>query len=208
MTEFIKPNKVPFILGVAGGSGSGKTYFSKALQKVLGPEKCVILSQDHFYHDQSAKFDKDGGAVNFDHPDAIDAQLISQCLIKLKAGQEIEIPYYDFATHKRLPSRQTLKPTPLIIVDGILVLHYAQVRAHFSESIFFDTSEALRFERRLLRDVKERGRTEEGVRVQFFKQVKPMHDEFVEPSKTFATQLVKNEADFEKVLERYSKLFQ
>ena len=175
-----------FILAVAGGSGSGKTFFSEALAKQLGPEKCFVLYQDSYYRDQSNKFDHDGGAVNFDHPESLDFDLMAEHLELLKKGNDIHIPIYDFATHSRLEKTTPQAPKKLVIVDGILILSQPQLRKHFSESIFVNTPEDIRFARRLKRDVAERGRTEDGVKKQFEAQVKPMHDLFVEPSKEFA----------------------
>jgi uridine kinase len=175
-----------FILGVAGGSGSGKTFFAETLAKKLGPENAIVLYQDSYYIDQSEKFDHDGGAVNFDHPEALDFNLLSKHLINLKAGQDIEIPIYDFATHKRLEKSITQESKKVIIVDGILILSQPEVRKHFDESIFVHTPEEIRYQRRLTRDVQERGRTADGVKAQFDSQVKPMHDMFVEPSKEHA----------------------
>lgn len=175
-----------FILGVAGGSGSGKTFFAETLAKKLGPENAFVLYQDSYYIDQSEKFDHDGGAVNFDHPKSLDFTLLSEHLESLKSGSEIEIPIYDFATHKRLEKSIQQKSKKVIIVDGILILSQPEVRKFFDESIFVHTPENIRFQRRLTRDVQERGRTPSGVKAQFEAQVKPMHDRFVEPSKAHA----------------------
>lgn len=211
-TDFIKPNNsssftAPFILGVAGGSGSGKTYFSRALVDKLNEkckeEVCEIVYQDNFYIDQSKRFDHDGGSVNFDHPESIDFSLLASCLRTLKAGQKADIPVYDFATHTRQSHTLTAHPKKIIVVDGILIFHAEEVCRLFDERIFFETPEELRFQRRLERDVKERGRKPEGVHQQFFKQVKPMHDMFVEPSKKFAETIVKDVGHFEHVLNSY-----
>lgn len=193
------------LIGVAGGSGSGKTYFAQALQLALGTDQCTIISQDNYYIDQSAKFDFDGGSVNFDHPNAIDFNLIEQHLKSLRHRQTIEVPIYDFKTHKRLPETLSIRPTPFVLIDGILILCMPFVRNLFDETVFVDTSEALRFERRMKRDIEERGRTREGVENQFFKQVKPMHDLFVEPTKTFATFVVREDDSFAKKLEEFKK---
>ena len=202
MTGSTKLNK-PFLLGVAGGSGSGKTYFAAALLKELGPELCEIVYQDNFYIDQSKRFDFDGGSVNFDHPESIDFETLADALVLLKKGEPADIPVYDFKTHKRNPVRLTVQPKPVIIVDGILIFHAPRVRELFHDLIFFDTPEELRFQRRLDRDVKNRGRTPDGVHNQFYKQVKPMHDEFVEPSKAFAKTVVSEIAGFDKMLSDY-----
>lgn len=195
----------PYIIGVAGGSGSGKTYFAKALLEKLGEEHCTLILQDNYYIDQSAKFDSDGGSVNFDHPDALDFSLLAQGLKTLKKNQTLHVPVYDFVTHSRLEKTILALPKPVIIVDGILILNSPEVRAELDASIFFDTPEALRFERRLARDVHERGRTPEGVLRQFELQVRPMHDLFVEPSKVYADRIVKDSGDFTGVLNSLSK---
>ena len=174
------------VIGVAGGSGSGKTFFAEALAKNLGPAKSFVIYQDNYYIDQSHKFDHDGGSVNFDHPEALDFDLLAEHLKELKQGQDIEIPLYDFSTHKRLNRTKSQVHKPIVIVDGILILTQPHVRELFDESIFVQTPEEIRFQRRLNRDVEERGRTPEGVKTQFENQVKPMHDQFVEPSKEFA----------------------
>lgn len=199
MTDFSKRNNT-IIVGVAGGSGSGKTYFAKDLLQKLGADQAEIVYQDNFYIDQSHKFDKDGGAVNFDHPDSIDFSLLAQCLGRLKSGQDTEIPIYDFKTHTRAKDKLTIKAKRIIVVDGILIFHPPEVRAQFDYLVFFDTSEDLRFERRLQRDVKERGRTPEGVLAQFQNQVKPMHDKFVEPSKHHAHVVVSDDCNYDDIL--------
>jgi uridine kinase len=195
VTAFIRRSR-PYLLGVAGGSGSGKTFFARAVRQQLGAELCDIVYQDNFYIDQSARFDRDGGAVNFDHPDAIDFGLLASCLRTLREGRPAEIPLYDFVTHTRASKGILVEARPIILVDGILILHSEEVRSLFDERFFFDTPEEIRYRRRLERDVKERGRKPEGVRAQFLAQVKPMHDQFVEPSKRFASRVVCDQGDF------------
>jgi uridine kinase len=195
VTASTKRNK-PYLLGVAGGSGSGKTFFARAVRQQLGGVSCELVYQDNFYIDQSSRFDHDGGAVNFDHPDAIDFALLAERLRELREGRATEIPVYDFVTHSRAPAGLRVEARPVILVDGILIFHAPEVRDHFDERIFFDTPEEIRYQRRLERDVKERGRKPEGVRAQFLAQVKPMHDQFVEPSKKFASRVVCDQGDF------------
>ena len=197
----------PYIIGVAGGSGSGKTYFAKELQKTLGDDHCMIVYQDNYYIDQSAHFDGDGGSVNFDHPSSLDFSLLAQGLKALKAHSPIQIPIYDFKTHSRKAETILGHPKTLILVDGILILQSEEVRAELDESIFFDTPESLRFQRRLDRDVHERGRTPEGVKKQFELQVRPMHDQFVEPSKAFAHTIVKDHGDYSTALKVFASKF-
>lgn len=201
MTGSTRQNDV-FILGVAGGSGSGKTYFAQALADALG-EHATIVYQDNFYIDQSHKFDHDGGSVNFDHPESLELTLLAQCLSELKQGKTTQIPVYDFCTHSRKKESLTVTPKTIIIVDGILIFHPDYLREQFDEMVFFDTPESLRFERRLERDVVERGRTVEGVKAQFMKQVKPMHDAFVEPSKAHAQTIIKDLGDYREHFELY-----
>lgn len=184
--------KSSYIVAVTGGSGSGKTTFAKKLRQELGEENCALLLQDFYYHDQSARFDGDGKSVNFDHPSAIDFDLMLKHLEMLKKGIAVDIPIYDFATHKRQEKTEHFLPHPIILVDGILILTNEKLRASFDEAIFLDAPEELRFSRRLKRDVEERGRTPEGVKAQFAQQVKPMHDQFVEPAKKYATKIINN----------------
>lgn len=197
-------NNKPFILGVAGGSGSGKTYFAQALKNALG-DQATIVYQDNFYIDQSSRFDHDGGSVNFDHPESLDLRLLAQCLSELRSGKTTHVPIYDFKTHSRLEECLIVKPTRIVIVDGILIFHPDYLRQQFDEMVFFDTPEELRFARRLERDVKERGRTPEGVEAQFLKQVKPMHDAFVEPSKAFAQTIVKDLGEYHESFDSYKR---
>ena len=182
----------PVIVGVAGGSGSGKTYFANRLLEQFGHDKMEVLLQDHYYRDQSAKFDEDGGSVNFDHPDALDFDLLAEHLKLLKSGRSVEVPRYDFATHTRLPDAERFEPRPLIVLDGILILSQPKIVELLDYSIYVDTPEPLRFQRRLSRDIKERGREEAGVIKQYQKQVLPMHNEFVEPSKAQAAAILKD----------------
>lgn len=211
MTVSIKPSNGhlrPHLIGVAGGSGSGKTYFARQIQKILGVQNCEIVYQDNFYIDQSKKFDFDGGSVNFDHPNSIDFELLAQHMAELKSGHITQIPIYDFKTHSRKPETLKIRPTPVIIVDGILIFHSEEVRAQFDDLVFFDTPEELRFQRRLDRDVKERGREPAGVKNQFLKQVKPMHDQFVVPSMKHATTIVSEIEQFEETLQAYCRRLQ
>lgn len=186
---------LPYVIGICGGSGSGKTTLAKRVQEHLGSERVQILSQDSYYHDLSSQFDHDGGSVNFDHPDALEFSLMSMHLEALKTGSSVEVPKYDFATHKRKPNSEIIYPKPVIIVDGILILSQEHVRKHFDRSVFLSVPEEVRLSRRLKRDVAERGRTPQGVVEQFHRQVKPMHDLFVEPFSVFAETQLKIESE-------------
>lgn len=198
----------PHIIGVAGGSGSGKTHFAKELQKTLGDDHCMILYQDNYYIDQSSKFDGDGGSVNFDHPSSLDFSLLAKGLKALKGGENIHIPIYDFKSHSRQKETLLGYPKKVILVDGILILHSEEVRAQLDEAIFFDTPETLRFQRRLERDVHERGRTADGVRKQFELQVRPMHNQFVEPSKNHAHTIIKDLGEYGVALKEFTQRLQ
>lgn len=189
------------IIGVAGGSGSGKTTFTSFLRDRLGRQNVVVLAQDSYYKDQSGKFDRDGGKVNFDHPDSLDWDLMESHLLALKAGKSIDCPIYDFATHKRLPECIRMEPKPYVILDGILIFSVPKIWEKCDYKIFIDCEEKIRFERRLKRDVVERGRTPEGVHDQFFQHVKPMHDMFVEVSKCRANVLVPGTSAFDAPIE-------
>lgn len=191
----------PLALGIAGGSGSGKTTLARLIHQALGTDLSAILAQDSYYIDQSARFDGDGGSVNFDHPSSLDFDLLATHLMALLAGNDVKVPIYDFATHSRRKETEHFPAKKLIIVDGTLILDSAVVRGCFSMSVFVDTSEAQRFDRRLNRDVRERGRTPEGVQKQFERQVKPMHDAFVQPSMTHASLVVSGEGSVENSIE-------
>lgn len=177
-------------IGIAGGSGSGKTTFAKKLLEQLPGGVAQILGQDNYYRDQSHKFDKDGGAVNFDHPDALELDLLAAQLQQLKTGKSIEVPQYCFATHKRLDESVLLEPSRILLVDGTLIFSNLNICSVLDELVFLHVDEETRYERRLKRDTQERGRTPEGVQEQFIKQVKPMHDQFVEPSMERANRVV------------------
>ncbi len=171
------------LIGVCGGSGSGKTTLARQLQKFWGFENSGILFQDAYYIDQSDSFDHDGGSINYDHPDALDFDLMYENLVNLKAGKSVEIPIYDFETHKRKEERLFFPKKPIILVDGILLYSQPKIVSILDYQVFVDTPEKTRLDRRIDRDTTERGRTKEGVLSQFFAHVKPMHDEFIEPYK-------------------------
>ena len=188
------------IIGIAGGSGSGKTTLARALAKRLGPDKARILAQDSYYIDQSHRFDRDGGAVNFDHPDSLDFPLMAHHLAELKAGRAVEVPIYDFATHTRSQRTEHFSPVETVVAEGILLLTQPAICRQLDHAVFVDAQEAVRFQRRLHRDTTERGRTAEGVKQQIAAQVKPMHDQFVEPSRRNATLIINGESDLEQEL--------
>lgn len=188
-------------IGIVGGSGSGKTTFARLLQRRLGDHLCGLLYQDSYYRDRHEYFDRDGGQVNFDHPDSLEFELLASHIRDLKHGLDIDVPVYDFVTHRRLNERAKFPCRSVVIVDGILLLTQTELRSMLDLALFIDTHEALRFQRRLNRDVNERGRTPEGVHEQFYKQVKPMHDLFVEPTRRFADRVVSGEKSFDPIVD-------
>jgi uridine kinase len=191
------------LIGIAGGSCSGKTTLGKKIFDYLGgADKCVLLYQDSYYIDQSHRFKEDGGDVNFDHPSSLDFYLLSKHLEQLKKGREIEVPHYDFSTHKRLDHTLKVSPKEFVLVDGTLILSQDNVSSLFHTSVFLNVPELTRFERRKNRDVVERGRTLDGVVKQFQNHVKPMHDEFVQPSMARAKLVVDNSFSLESIMAR------
>lgn len=186
----MKKETQPLILAISGGSCSGKTTLTRMLQKELGSEACEVVYQDSYYHDKSHIAEEDLHTVNFDHPDSLEFSLLVEDLKKIKQGETTALPQYDFITRKRHNNSRPVQPVDLIIVDGILLLSQPGVRQIADLTLFVEASEELRLRRRVIRDMRERGRTQEGVLKQFHKQVKPMHDAFVEPSKKFADRIL------------------
>lgn len=188
------------IIGIAGGSGSGKSTFSKMLQAFLGDEICKIIGQDSYYYDLE---DQKTRPIDFDCPSSIDFPLLIEHLQLLKIGNSIQVPGYDFKTHRRTHTGQTLRSTPVILVDGILVLAQENLTPLFDYSFYIQCDEKIRFQRRLRRDVAERGRTPECIERQFKEQVKPNHLKFVEPSQRKAAQIISGERSFGPVIEKF-----
>lgn len=180
----------PHLLAVAGGSGSGKTTLVSRLRDAVGPGAVLVFGVDHYYRDLSQLTMAERDTRNFDHPDAIDAELMTRHLAALARGETIERPTYDFATHTRAAATVTYGPRPLIVVDGILALHWPEVRDLFQLRVYVDVDDDVRFIRRLKRDVSERGRTVESVTQQYLASVKAMHDQFVAPQKHVADIIV------------------
>ena len=176
----------PILIGIAGGTGSGKTSIAKKLLEEYGEGQVVVVEQDAYYSDLSSLSLENRHNQNFDHPDAIDIELFNQQLISLVKGQVVEVPIYDFSSHSRLKNTKTVRPHRVIIVEGILTLHYAILRELMDIKIFVDTPDDIRFIRRISRDIDKRNRTVNSVIEQYLKTVRPMHQQFVEPSKYFA----------------------
>ena len=176
----------PILISIAGGTGSGKTAITKKIIADYGAEEVVIMEQDSYYKDLSHIPYVERASQNYDHPDSIDVALFENHLTSLLSGNSVQVPSYDFSAHIRKKKSRTITPHHVIVVEGILVLHYTQLRNLFSLKVFVDTPADIRYIRRLNRDIKERGRTIESVAGQYLKTVRPMHEQFVEPSKYFA----------------------
>ena len=180
----------PVVIGVAGGSGSGKTTVVRRIIESLGDDQVTLLEHDRYYRDRSELRLEERAALNYDHPDALDTELMVRHLEELRAGRQVEIPVYDFARYARRPVTETAPARRAIIVEGILIYVDATLRALMDVKVFVDTDADTRFIRRLTRDVAERGRTMESVIDQWQATVKPMHFEFVEPTKRYADLII------------------
>jgi uridine kinase len=176
----------PLVIGIAGGSGSGKTTVAQEILQRVGPDRIAFLQHDSYYKDLSGLPPAQRAEVNFDHPNSLETELLIQHIIALRDGKAVEIPIYDFSTHSRTGQTYTVHPRPVIVVEGILIFTEPALRDLFDVKIFVDTDSDIRFIRRLERDLKERGRTTESVIKQYQATVRPMHLEFVEPSKRYA----------------------
>jgi uridine kinase len=180
----------PIVIGIAGGSGSGKTTVAQEILARVGAEHIVFLPHDAYYKDFGDLSFSQRAAINFDHPDSLETSLLIEHIQQLKNGNPIELPIYDFKTHSRTSKTILLEPQPVILVDGILIFAEPQLRKMFDVKIFVDADADLRFIRRLQRDINERGRTVNSVIAQYQRTVRPMHMDFVEPSKRYADVII------------------
>ncbi len=180
----------PFFVGIAGGSGSGKSTLTQQLLHSLSPESVEHISHDAYYRDQSAFSMADRQRTNYDHPNALETSLLLQHLAELRAERPIARPTYDFSQHTRAEETVMVYPKSIIVVEGILLFENEVLRNQLDMKVFVDTDADIRFARRLLRDVAERGRTFEFGIEQYLTFTKPMHEQFVEPSKRFADIIV------------------
>lgn len=174
------------MIGLAGGSGSGKTTIAQSIVEAVGPDDVVLIQHDAYYRDQTHLPLEERAKVNYDHPDSLETDLLVEHLRVLLAGRAIERPVYDFTVHNRAAETVEVEPHPVILVEGILVLTEPDLRDLMDLKIYVDTDADLRIARRWERDIKERGRTFDSVRDQYLHTVRPMHLQFVEPSKRYA----------------------
>ena len=177
-------------IGVAGGTGSGKTTVADEILRRVGADRIAHINQDRYYRDLAKLTDAERIHHNFDHPSAIEEELLVQHVGRLKGGQPADLPIYDFSRHLRTAEVEHVEPRPVILLEGILIFAIPSLRKLLDIKIFVDTDADLRFIRRLERDMRERGRTTEGVITQYLATVRPMHLEFVEPSKRWADVII------------------
>lgn len=180
----------PLVIGIAGGSGSGKTTVAQEILQRVGRDRIAFLQHDSYYKDLSGLPSAQHAEINFDHPDSLETELLIQHIASLRDGQPVEVPIYDFATDSRTSHTFTIQPHRVIIIEGILIFTEAALRDMMDVKIFVDTDADLRFIRRLERDITERGRSTESVIKQYLLTVRPMHLEFVEPSKRYADVII------------------
>jgi uridine kinase len=180
----------PLVIGIAGGTGSGKTTVASAVLQQVGRNRIAFLSHDAYYRDLGHLSLEERWKINFDHPDSLESDLLVEHIQLLKQWQSVEMPVYDFTNHSRTSRSIHIEPHPVILVEGILIFYEPQLRPLFDVKIFVDTDADLRFIRRLQRDIVERGRTTESVIKQYLNTVRPMHMEFVEPSKRYADVII------------------
>ena len=180
----------PLVIGIAGGSGSGKTTVAQEILQRVGRERIAFLQHDSYYKDLTGLPPTQRAEVNFDHPNSLENELLIQHVASLRDGKPVEVPIYDFSTDRRTGQTFTVQPQRVILVEGILIFTEATLREMFNVKIFVDTDSDLRLIRRLQRDITERGRTTESVIEQYLSTVRPMHLEFVEPSKRYADVII------------------
>lgn len=180
------PTAGPLVIGIAGGSGSGKTTIAESIVGAIGPDDVALIQHDAYYRDQTHLKVEERAKLNYDHPDSMESDLLVAHLRDLVAGKAIDRPVYDFTVHNRAVETVRVEPKQAIIVEGILVLYESALRDVMDLKVYVDTDADLRIARRWERDIKDRGRTFDSVRDQYLMTVRPMHLQFVEPSKRFA----------------------
>jgi len=182
--------KNPILVGIAGGTGSGKTTVAKAIYDRVGADKIEWISHDSYYRNFEGLSAEERHHINFDHPDSLETELLARHLDVLCKGSAVEVPIYDFTTHSRKLETVRVEPRKVVIVEGILVLAEPELRKRIDIKLYVDTPADIRFVRRLMRDITARGRSVESVIEQYVTTVRPMHEEFVEPSKRYADLII------------------
>ncbi len=202
--------KTPLVIAIAGGSGSGKTTVSNAILHSIGGNRIAYLPHDAYYRDLSAISVEERKRVNFDHPDSLETELLIEHIKQLKQWNSVDLPVYDFTLHVRTSKVKLIEPQHIIVVEGILIFAEPNLRSLFDVKIFVDTDDDIRFIRRLERDIAERGRTMESVIEQYHRTVRPMHMDFVEPSKRYADIIIpeggQNQVALDMVISRIEAL--
>ena len=200
------------VIGIAGGSGSGKTTVQRRIMERFGPRRIALLDHDAYYRDLDHLAPEDRARFNFDHPDALETDLMVAHLDALLAGEAVEKPTYSFETHSRRDETETIEPRPVILIDGILVLAEAELRERMDVKLYVDAPDDVRLMRRIERDLHERGRSIDSILDQYRRTVRPMHLEFVEPSKRHADVIIprggRNTVAIDMVLARVQSLLE
>ena len=200
----------PFLIGVAGGTCAGKTLVCERLAEMAGEDHLALIRLDSYQVDHTHQSVAERAATNYDHPDAYDWNLLNDHLARLVDGEVVQAPSYDFTVHNRSNVVREVQPAPVIVVEGILVLHDPALRERFDLKVYVDTDADLRFIRRLKRDVEERGRTHDSIIEQYLTTVRPGHEQFIEPTKRYADVIFpqggRNQPAFELLLARVCEL--
>jgi uridine kinase len=174
------------VIGIGGGSGSGKTTIAQSIVESIGHDRVALIQHDAYYRDLTHLPLEERAKVNYDHPDSLETELLVEHLSQLRAGRAIDRPVYDFTVHNRAAETVRVEPCPVVVVEGIVTLYEPDLREMMDLKVYVDTDADLRIVRRLQRDIEERGRSFESVRRQYLETVRPMHLQFVEPSKRYA----------------------
>jgi len=181
------------IIGIYGGTGSGKTTIVNMIASHFSSNDIEIISQDSYYKDNSDISYEDRCKLNFDHPDAIDFNLLHKHIKNLRKGETVEQPIYDFKIHNRLKKTIQIKPKKILILEGILIMCHAEIRSIFDLKIYINANSKTRMERRIKRDIAERGRSRDEVLKRYIETLKPMHEKFIEPTKIYANYIIENQ---------------
>lgn len=207
---FDRQRTAPIVIGVAGGTASGKTTVSEQILARIGVDRIAFLQHDSYYRDAGHLPLEERALRNYDHPDSLDTPLLVDHLLRLRRWEPVDVPLYDFTTYCRLPESRLVPPAPVVLVEGILIFAERSLRELMDIRIFVDTDADIRFIRRLRRDIAERGRSLDSFVAQYLETVRPMHLEFVEPSKRYANVIVpeggRNQVAMEMIISRIQTL--